>query len=73
MSESFWLALKTESYGRKKWASCDEARKAEPQWIEIVYNRRRRYSAIWMVSPANFEAQNKDPKEKKQLLNHRVT
>ncbi|MDN6500113.1 MAG: IS3 family transposase, partial [Yaniella sp.] len=56
MSESFWSTLKTEFYDRKKWPARDEARKAVARWIEIVYNRRRRHSAIGMVSPVDFES-----------------
>jgi len=52
MSESFWSTLKTEFYDRKKWPSRNEARKAVARWIEIVYNRRHRHSAIGMVSPS---------------------
>jgi len=43
MSESFWSTLKTEFYDRKKWPTRDGARQAVARWIEIVYNRRRRY------------------------------
>ncbi|WP_454972570.1 IS3 family transposase [Corynebacterium propinquum] len=57
MAESFWSTLKTEFYDRKKWRTRDEAGKAVARWIEIVYNRRRRHSAIGMVSPVDFEAQ----------------
>ncbi|WP_415531951.1 IS3 family transposase, partial [Corynebacterium propinquum] len=57
MAESFWSTLKTEFYDRRKWRTRDEAGKAVARWIEIVYNRRRRHSAIGMVSPVDFEAQ----------------
>ncbi|MGP5578855.1 IS3 family transposase [Corynebacterium flavescens] len=66
MSESFWSALKTEFYNRKKWSTRDEARKAVARWIEIVYNRRRRHSAIGMVSPVDFETQVKSQQDKKK-------
>lgn len=64
MSESFWSTLKTEFYNRKKWSTRDEARKAVARWIEIVYNRRRRHSAIGMVSPVDFETQVKSQQDK---------
>ncbi len=71
MSESFWSMLKTEFYDRKKWSTRDEARKAVARWIEIVYNRRRRHSALGMISPVDFEAQIADQDDKKKaLLNH---
>ena len=66
MAESFWSTLKTEFYDRKKWASRDTARKAVACWIEIVYNRRRRHSAIGMISPVDFEAQLADQDDKKK-------
>lgn len=57
MSESFWSTLKTEFYDRKSWATRNQARKAVPHWIEVVYNRRCRHSAIGMISPVSFESQ----------------
>ena len=55
MAESFWSTLKTEFYDRQRWATRDAARKAVAYWIEVVYNRRRRHSALGMVSPVDFE------------------
>ena len=55
MAESFWSTLKTEFYDRKRWATRDAARKGVAYWIEVVYNRRRRHSALGMVSPVDFE------------------
>ena len=55
MAESFWSTLKTEFYDRKRWATRDAARQAVAYWIEVVYNRRRRHSALGMVSPVDFE------------------
>ena len=34
--------------------------------IEIVYNRRRRHSALGMISPVDFEAQIADQDDKKK-------
>jgi len=31
------------------------AKRAVGDWIERVYNRRRRHSALGMISPAKFE------------------
>ena len=47
--------LKTEFYDRKRWATRAAARQAVAYWIEVVYNRRRRHSALGMVSPVDFE------------------
>ncbi|MGO1458063.1 MAG: IS3 family transposase [Corynebacterium casei] len=66
MAESFWSTLKTEFYDQKKWPARDAARKAVARWIEMVYNRRRRHSAIGMISPVDFEARFADQDDKKK-------
>ena len=50
----------------KKWSTRDEARKAVARWIEIVYNRRRRHSAIGMISPVDFEARIAEKDDRKK-------
>jgi transposase InsO family protein len=47
--------LKTEYYDRHHWATKAEARHRVGSWIEDRYNRRRRHSAIAMLSPVDFE------------------
>lgn len=54
-SESLWTTLKVEFYGRYLWPTRAAAQLAVGDWIERVYNRRRRYSAIGIVSPAEYE------------------
>ena len=54
-AESFWAALKVEFYGRYLWPTKAAAKLAVGDWIERVYNRRRRHSAIAMMSPVDFE------------------
>ncbi|RYZ32017.1 MAG: hypothetical protein EOP01_02125 [Propionibacteriaceae bacterium] len=54
-AESFWSTLKTEFYNRRHWPTKTEARLAVGTWIEDRYNRRRRHSAIGMISPVRFE------------------
>ena len=54
-AESFWSTLKTEFYNRRHWPTKAEARLAVGAWIEDRYNRRRRHSAIGMISPVRFE------------------
>ena len=54
-TESFWSTLKTEFYNRRTWPTKAEARLAVGAWIEDRYNRRRRHSAIGMISPVRFE------------------
>lgn len=53
--ESFWSTLKTEFYNRHTWPRKDQAIRAVGSWIEAVYNRRRRHSALNMKSPVAFE------------------
>lgn len=54
-AESFWSTLKSEFYHRYTWPTKAAARLAVGDWIERVYNRRRRHSKIGMISPVDFE------------------
>jgi putative transposase len=54
-AESFWSTLKTEFYNRHHWTTKTEAKQAVGAWIEDRYNRKRRHSAIGMISPVRFE------------------
>ena len=53
--ESFWSTLKTEFYDRHDFATRAEAIHAVSSWIETVYNRRRRHSALGQINPVTFE------------------
>jgi putative transposase len=53
--ESFWSTLKTEFYDRHTFATHAEAVHAVSSWIETVYNRRRRHSALGQIPPVAFE------------------
>jgi len=53
--ESYWASLKVEFYDRRSWPTRAEAMTAVADWIERVYNRRRRHSALNMLSPVRFE------------------
>lgn len=53
--ESFWSTLKTEYYDRHTFTTRADAIAAVSSWIENVYNRRRRHSALGQTSPAAFE------------------
>jgi transposase InsO family protein len=55
--ESFWSTLKTEYYQRHTFDTHADATRAVSSWIENVYNRRRRHSALGQVSPVAFEDQ----------------
>lgn len=54
-SESLWATLKVEFYDRYLWPTKAAAKLAVGDWIERVYNRRRRHSAIGMLSPVDYE------------------
>jgi transposase InsO family protein len=47
--------LKVEFYDRRSWATRAEAMTAVGDWIERVYNRRRRHSRLGMRAPLEFE------------------
>lgn len=53
--ESFWATLKVEFYDRYLWPTKAAAKLAAGDWIERVYNRRRRHSSLAMMSPVDFE------------------
>jgi putative transposase len=54
-AESFWATLKVEFYDRYVWPTKAAAKRAVADWIERVYNRRRRHSSLGMISPVEFE------------------
>jgi len=54
-AESFWATMKVEFYDRYLWPTRAAAKLAVGDWIERVYNRRRRYSAIGMISAVEYE------------------
>ena len=54
-AESFWSTIKSEFYHRYYWPKKNAARLAVGDWIERVYNRRRRHSKLGMISPVEFE------------------
>ena len=55
LAESFFATYKLELIERRSWPTRARARAATVHWIEAVYNRRRRHSAIDMLSPVNYE------------------
>ena len=54
-AESFGATMKVEFYDRHLWPSRVAAKVAVGDWIERVYNRRRRHSALGMIRPAEYE------------------
>jgi hypothetical protein len=53
--ESFWSTLKTGFYHRYTFDTRIEAIAAVSRWIETVYNRNRRHSALGYIDPVSFE------------------
>lgn len=52
--ESFWATVKVEFYNRFLWPTKRHAGVAVGDWVERVYNRRRRHSSFEMISPVQF-------------------
>lgn len=53
--ESFWSTLKTEYFDRYEFDTHLQAIVGVSRWIDQVYNRRRRHSALGNTSPVAFE------------------
>jgi len=47
--------MKVEFYDQYLWPVRAAAGRAVGDWIERVYNRHRRHSAVGMVSPVEYE------------------
>jgi putative transposase len=56
MIESLWSTLRRELLDRRLWTTKAELGSAIFEWIEAVYNARRRHSALGYLSPVQFEA-----------------
>jgi putative transposase len=54
--ESFNATLECELIHRQVWKTKAEARLEVFYWIEAVYNRTRRHSALAYLSPVEYEA-----------------
>jgi transposase InsO family protein len=55
LAESFFATYKLELIELASWPTRARARTATVHWIEAVYNRQRRHSAIDMLSPVDYE------------------
>lgn len=56
LMESFWGSMQLELLDRRSWSTRNELAGAIFEWIETLYNPRRRHSAIGYLSPNQFEA-----------------
>ena len=57
-AESFFSSLKKERVRRRIYPTHEAARADLFDYIEVLYNRKRRHSHLGQVSPANYEAKN---------------
>jgi len=55
LAESFFATYKLELIEFRAWPTRARTRTATVHWIEAVYNRQRRHSAIDMMSPVDYE------------------
>ncbi len=53
--ESFFSTLKLEHVYHQRYLTREAAKRDVIEWIELVYNRQRRHSALGYRSPAQFE------------------
>jgi transposase InsO family protein len=54
--ESFRSRMQVELLDRKRWRTRVELANAIFEYLEIFHNRRRRHSALGMLTPVEFEA-----------------
>ena len=55
LAESFFATYKLELIEPATWPTRARARSATVHWLEAVYNRQRRHSAIDMQNPVEYE------------------
>jgi putative transposase len=55
VAESFFSSLKKERVRGRTYSTLDEARTDIFEYIEVFFYRRRRHSALGMLSPVEFE------------------
>jgi transposase InsO family protein len=60
LAESFFATYKLELIEPATWPTRARARSATVYWLEAIYNRRRRHSAIDMLSPLDYEERYRD-------------
>ena len=55
--EAFWGRMQTELLNRRRWKTRIELANAIFEYLEIFHNRRRRHSALGMLTPTEYELQ----------------
>ena len=53
--ESFFAALRVERLQERRYATIEELRAEVADYIERLYNRRRRHSTLGYLSPVIYE------------------
>ncbi len=57
MIESFWSRMQVELLDRKRWDTRVELANAILEYLEIFHNRKRRHSALGILTPVEYELQ----------------
>jgi putative transposase len=60
MMESFWARMQTELLNRKRWRTRLELANAIFEYLEIFHNKKRRHSALGMLTPTEYETLHHD-------------
>jgi Integrase core domain len=55
MIESFWGRVQTELLDRRRWRTRLELANALFEYLEMFHNRRRRHTALGMLTPIEYE------------------
>lgn len=59
--ESFWARMQVELLDRQRWSTRVELGNAIFEYLEIFHNRKRRHSALGMLTPVDYEKMNPYP------------
>lgn len=57
MIESFWGRVQTEPLDRRRWRTRLELANALFEYLEMFHDRRRRHTALGMLTPIEYELQ----------------
>jgi putative transposase len=55
MMEAFWGRMQTELLNRRRWRTRLELANSIFEYVEIFHNRKRRHSALGMLTPHEYE------------------
>ncbi|MCB2412194.1 integrase core domain-containing protein [Demequina sp. TTPB684] len=56
LGESFWSTMQRELLDRHEWETRTELASAMFEWIEALYDPRRRHSSLGDLSPTDYDA-----------------